>query len=202
MVVMGIFILLLVAGMPAFLDATTSGRVNLAAQKVQGALANARARAVANNTFVAAVFYTEDSNSHYFLTDLYRDSSQDEKFYAWRLSSGVEAFPVNTMIPASGTTIESSAVVLVDDPDDSSGSEYSVSSSLFDFGKVKELDSFNLSQLKPVIFTPKGGLAGTDGKHLVIHVVQSDEYPNNKFYIPINVNFLSGKAKILSSQKN
>lgn len=202
MIVMGIFVLLLVAGMPAFLDATSSGRVNLAAQKVQGALANARARAVANNSYVAAVFYTEDKNSHYFLTDLYRDPAQEEKFYAWRLSTGVEAFPANTMIPASGKTIESSAVVLANDPDDATGSRYRVSTSLFDFKKVKELDNFSTSQLKPVIFTPKGGLAGTDGKHLVIHVVQSDEYPNNKFYIPINVNFLSGKAKILPSEKD
>lgn len=201
MIVMAIFILLLVAGMPSFLNATRSTRVNLAAQKIQGALANARTRAVANNSYVAAVFYSDNPNSYYFLVDLYATNKEDEDFRAMRIASNVEALPENTMIPAFGTSIASSDFVTASSTDDSTGSRYRTT---IETGDLPELKSFNRSELKPVIFTPKGGLAGTQGKHLVIRVAESDSFNANKascFVIPVNVNFLSGKAKILPAAK-
>jgi len=199
--VMGVMMLLAAVAIPAYSSLFSGRKTTLAANRVNGAVLEARAHAVSTKVYTALVFVkdTKGKKSGYKsfrLAEVYHnpDSETDTSGYSWRRWVPGSAFvllPENTMIPDSdrdfGTT---------------SGSEGSSASG--DLPKLGMTNSGVTDGSCAIIFKPNGQLAGTKNENVVVRFVETNRYESSDSVprLPLNINWLTCKAKYLDPVQN
>ena len=203
-VVMGILVLLSAVAIPAYSSLFSGRKTTLAANKLNGAVMEARAYAASNKVYTALVFLQEKVSANsstkgsvrFRLAELYHDPESTDKKYIWsRWANGSDfvLLPENTMIPDGdryfGTTSS-----------DTSGTPS---------GKLLNVDfshmtSKNLptgashSGARCIIFRPNGQLAS--GESVIVQFVETNKFEGNASAaaaLPLRINWLTCKTKFM-----
>ena len=204
-VVMGILVLLSAVAIPAYSSLFSGRKTTLAANKLNGAVMEARAYAVSNKVYTALVFLNEKVSSNtstkgyvrFRLAELYHDPESTDNNYIWsRWANGSDyvILPENTMIPSGdqyfGTTSS-----------DTSGSP-SGSLTKVDF---THMTSKNLptgataADARCIIFRPNGQLASNENS-VIVQFVETNKFVGNSSAasaLPLRINWLTCKTKFM-----
>ena len=204
-VVMGILVLLSAVAIPAYSSLFSGRKTTLAANKLNGAVMEARAYAVSNKVYTALVFLNEKVSSNtstkgyvrFRLAELYHDPESTDNNYIWsRWANGSDyvILPENTMIPSGdqyfGTTSS-----------DTSGSP---SGKLLDVDFThmtsKNLpDGVTATDAKCIIFRPNGQLASSENS-VIMQFVETNKFVGNSAAasaLPLRINWLTCKTKVM-----
>ena len=192
--VMGVLVLLAVVAAPAYSSLFAGQKTTLAANKVNGAIIEARTHAVSKKVYTALIFIKDGNGYRSFrLAEVYHNPETENSAYNWRRwapGSTLELLPDNTMIPATnkdfGTT--------------SGGSDSPTGSGTMP--KVGNLTNSGFTTSiadRAIIFKPNGQLAGTNDNNVVIRFVEINRYEagSSAPKLPLNVNWLTCKTKFL-----
>jgi len=203
-VVMGILVLLSAVAIPAYSSLFSGRKTTLAANKLNGAVMEARAYAASNKVYTALVFLQEKVSANsstkgsvrFRLAELYHDPESTDKKYIWsRWANGSDfvLLPENTMIPDGdryfGTTSS-----------DTSGTPS---------GRLTKVDfshmtSKNLptgvtsADARCIIFRPNGQLAS--GESVIVQFVETNKFEGNASVaaaLPLRINWLTCKTKFM-----
>lgn len=210
--VMGVMILLAAVAIPAYSSLFAGRKTTLAANRLNGAVMEARAHAVSAKVYTALVFAKEKSSDKGYrsfrMAEVYTDFDSDDSGsdetsskYEWRRWAPGTAFvllPENTMIPATNDDFGLT----------SGGKEGTAGSSApKQVAKVpnKDLPGGSSSDtgtqtLKAIVFKPNGQLAGTDNKNMVVRFVEANRYDagaGKTPKLPLNINWLTCKTRFL-----
>ena len=204
-VVMGILVLLSAVAIPAYSSLFSGRKTTLAANKLNGAVMEARAYAVSNKVYTALVFLNERVSDNtttkgyvrFRLAELYHDSESTDNKYIWsRWANGSDfvLLPENTMIPNGdqyfGTTSS-----------DTSGTP-SGSLTKVDFTHMtsKNLPTGATSaDARCIIFRPNGQLASNENS-VIVQFVETNKFVGNASAaaaLPLRINWLTCKTKFM-----
>ena len=204
-VVMGILVLLSAVAIPAYSSLFSGRKTTLAANKLNGAVMEARAYAVSNKVYTALVFLNEKVSENtttkgyvrFRLAELYHDPESTDNQYIWsRWANGSDyvLLPENTMIPNGdqyfGTTSS-----------DTSGTP-SGSLTKVDFTHMtnKNLPAgASISGARCIIFRPNGQLAPSE-KNVIVQFVETNRFegnPSAAAALPLRINWLTCKTKFM-----
>ena len=200
--VMGVMIVLAAVAIPAYSSLFAGRKTTLAANRLNGAVMEARAHAVSAKVYTALVFAKEGKGFRSFrMAEIYHDSEDfSDNTYTWRRWAPGTAFvllPENTMIP---DTTEDFGLT-------SGGKEGSAGSSAARQVRnvpKKDIPGNSSSESgtqtrKAIIFKPNGQLAGTND-NMVVRFVEANRYDASKSKtpkLPLNINWLTCKTKFL-----
>jgi len=194
-VVMGVMMLLAAIAIPAYGSLFSGRKTTLAANKLNGAVLEARAHAVSAKIYSALVFVKDGAGYKSFrLAEVYHDADTDNDEYKWRRWAPGSSFvllPENTMIPDdSGKDLGTT-----------SGEGKVGSGRLPDVTGINTKDKVLTTTTAPaIIFKPNGQLAGTDENNVVVRFVETNRYKANASQtpkLPLNINWLTCKTKFL-----
>ena len=191
-VVMGVMILIAAIAVPAYSSLFSGRKTTLAANKLNGAVMEARAHAVSSKQYSALIFGKDGKGyTNFRLAEVYYNASQNT--YTWRRwvqGSSIVLLPENTMIPTGnenlGTTAKGASGVM--------GSA--------DLPEVTLSTSAGMTETEApaIIFKPNGQLAGTREKNVVVRFVETNRYEANRSVtpkLPLNINWLTCKTKFM-----
>ena len=204
-VVMGILVLLSAVAIPAYSSLFSGRKTTLAANKLNGAVMEARAYAVSNKVYTALVFLNEKVSPNtttkgyvrFRLAELYHDPESTDNKYIWsRWANGSDfvLLPENTMIPEGdryfGTT--------------SSDTDGTPSGSLTNVD-FTHMTSKNLpadassADARCIIFRPNGQLASNEN-NVIVQFVETNKFVGNASAasaLPLRINWLTCKTKFM-----
>ena len=204
-VVMGILVLLSAVAIPAYSSLFSGRKTTLAANKLNGAVMEARAYAVSNKVYTALVFLNEKVSPNtttkgyirFRLAELYHDPESTDNKYIWsRWANGSDfvTLPENTMIPEGdryfGTT--------------SSDTDGTPSGSLTNVD-FTHMTSKNLpadassADARCIIFRPNGQLASNENS-VIVQFVETNKFVGNPSVasaLPLRINWLTCKTKFM-----
>ena len=204
-VVMGILVLLSAVAIPAYSSLFSGRKTTLAANKLNGAVMEARAYAVSNKVYTALVFLKEkvqadssiQGSVRFRLAEVYHDpESTDNKYIwsRWAVGSDFVLLPENTMIPdtsaAFGTTSS-------DTSGSGSGSLIKVDFTHMSDKNLPEGASAN--DARCIIFRPNGQLASNENS-VIVQFVETNRYIGNSSTaaaLPLRINWLTCKTKFM-----
>ena len=190
-VVMGILVLLSAVAIPAYSSLFSGRKTTLAANKLNGAVMEARAHAVTSKQYSALIFGRDGKGyTNFRLAEVYYSPSKNT--YAWRRwvpGASIVLLPENTMIPTGSENLGTTA----------KGSSGTMGSA--DLPEVT-LSKSGMSETEApaIIFKPNGQLAGTREKNVVVRFVETNRYEANKGMaqkLPLNINWLTCKTKFM-----
>ena len=204
-VVMGILVLLSAVAIPAYSSLFSGRKTTLAANKLNGAVMEARAYAVSNKVYTALVFLNEKVSENtttkgyvrFRLAELYHDPESTDNNYIWsRWANGSDyvILPENTMIPSGDQYFGSTS-------SDTSGSP---SGKLLDVDFThmtsKNLpDGVTATDAKCIIFRPNGQLASNENS-VIVQFVETNKFVGNSAAasaLPLRINWLTCKTKFM-----
>lgn len=202
LVAMAVIMVIVVSSMPAYSALTQGKKLTGAAQLFQATVMEARVHAVSSKTY-AAILVFPDANSKndgvsMRLADVYYDNdSNTYTFRRWSQGYDQKNLPTGIKIPFSSTK----DFGLAEESDDNEGSDSLKSVNLTSGNFPSEIKNY-ISKAKAVIFNPNGQLAGTDEKFVVVRFVEGRRYDVNESKtprLPLNINWLTAKAKFLEA---
>ena len=190
-VVMGVMILIAAIAVPAYSSLFSGRKTTLAANKLNGAVMEARAHAVTSKQYSALIFGRDGKGyTNFRLAEVYYSPSKNT--YAWRRwvpGASIVLLPENTMIPTGSENLGTTA----------KGSSGTMGSA--DLPEVT-LSKSGMSETEApaIIFKPNGQLAGTREKNVVVRFVETNRYEVNRSAtpkLPLNINWLTCKTKFM-----
>ena len=202
--VMGVMMLLAAVAIPAYSSLFSGRKTTLAANKLNGAIIEARSYAVSNKTYTALIFVKDGKGYKSFrLAEVYHqgdgvsdendpdaDDSTSYKWRRWASGSSLVLLPENTMIPTGSDNL-------------------GVTDGLGDTGKpgLPKIAGLQNSGVEnnsfAIVFKPNGQLGGTGDKNVVVRFVEANQYEkagnstNKVPKLPLNINWLTCKTKFL-----
>ena len=191
-VVMGVMIIIASIAVPAYSSLFSGRKTTLAANKLNGAVMEARAHAVTSKQYSALIFGRDGKGyTNFRLAEVYYSPSKNT--YAWRRwvpGTSIVLLPENTMIPTGseniGTTVKGASGNM--------GSADLPEVTLSKSGMTE-------TEAPAIIFKPNGQLAGTREKNVVVRFVETNRYEVNRSMapkLPLNINWLTCKTKFLA----
>ena len=204
-VVMGILVLLSAVAIPAYSSLFSGRKTTLAANKLNGAVMEARAYAVSNKVYTALVFLQEKVSSNssvkgyvrFRLAELYHDPESTDNQYIWsRWANGSDyvLLPENTMIPSESRYFGTTSG---EDSGTPSGSLINVD---FSHMSSKNLPTgLSTSGAKCIIFRPNGQLASNENS-VIVQFVETNKYEGNPSVataLPLRIHWLTCKTKFM-----
>ena len=204
-VVMGILVLLSAVAIPAYSSLFSGRKTTLAANKLNGAVMEARAYAVSNKVYTALVFLNEKVSSNtstkgyvrFRLAELYHDPESTDNNYIWsRWANGSDyvILPENTMIPSGDQYFGSTSSDTSGSP---SGKLLDVDFSLMTSKNLP--DGASHSDAKCIIFRPNGQLASNENS-VIVQFVETNKFVGNASAasaLPLRINWLTCKTKFM-----
>jgi len=215
-VVMGILVLLSAVAIPAYSSLFSGRKTTLAANKLNGAVMEARAYAVSNKVYTALVFLREkvkipgssdqDGYIRFRLAELYHDAETNDStspyiWSRWAAGSDYVLLPENTMVPDADKCF---GFVGSENDHDSTGTtideryrlDYTnlKKANLPDSGKVITTDG-----ARAIIFRPNGQLASGE-KDVVVHFIESNK-THNAASVPLRISWLTCRTKFMDPAK-
>lgn len=210
--VMGVMILLAAVAIPAYSSLFSGRKTTLAANKLNGAVLEARGHAVSAKVYTAIVFVKEkekNGRSYYYsyksfrLAEVYHGDGMAQDEYHWRRwvpGSSYELLPENTMIPSE----DNNENLGTGSEEQSTKEEYQGKDKLPDVTEINKDTILTENTAPAIIFKPNGQLAGTKNKNVVVRFVEANRYranPAETPKLPLNINWLTCKTKFLDPVK-
>jgi len=213
-VVMGILVLLSAVAIPAYSSLFSGRKTTLAANKLNGAVMEARSYAVSNKIYTGLVFLkekvpntTKDGFIRFRLAELYHDPEKPSSKYIWsRWANGSDfvLLPENTMIPDENKSFGTTS------SDNSGSASGDGDMPDVDYGLLKQanlpadLTTSALTGAKCIIFRPNGQLASNE-KSVIVQFVEANKYNGNASEaaaLPLRIHWLSCKTKFMDPVTN
>ena len=191
-VVMGVMILIAAIAVPAYSSLFSGRKTTLAANKLNGAVMEARAHAVTSKQYSALIF-GKDGNGYtnFRLAEVYYSPSKNT--YAWRRwapGASIVLLPENTMIPPGNENLGTTA----------KGASGTMGSADLPEVTLSTNSGMTESEAPAIVFKPNGQLAGTREKNVVVRFVETNRYEANRSMapkLPLNINWLTCKTKFM-----